>query len=127
MNLKDFKFTKEHEWVKVEDDIAAMGITDYAQHELGDVVYVELPSVGDSFSKGDAIGNIESVKAVSDVYAPVSGEIVEINENLEDKPESINQDPYGEGWIVKIKLDDTAELDELMNDEDYQKMLDAES
>lgn len=127
MNLKDFKFTKEHEWVKVEDDIAAMGITDYAQHELGDVVYVELPSVGDSFAKGDAIGNIESVKAVSDVYAPVSGEIVEINENLEDKPESINQDPYGEGWIVKIKLDDTAELDELMNDEDYQKMLDAES
>ena len=127
MNLKDFKFTKEHEWVKVEDDIAAMGITDYAQHELGDVVYVELPSVGDSFAKGDAIGNIESVKAVSDVYAPVSGEIVEINENLEDKPESINQDPYGEGWIVKIKLDDTAELDELMSDEDYQKMLDAES
>ena len=126
MNLKDFKFTKEHEWVKVEDDVAAMGITDYAQHELGDVVYVELPTVGDSFAKGDAIGNIESVKAVSDVYAPLSGEIVEINENLEDKPESINQDPYGEGWIVKIKLDDAAELDELMSDEDYQKMLDAE-
>jgi glycine cleavage system H protein len=126
MNLKDFKFTKEHEWVKVEDDVAAMGITDYAQHELGDVVYVELPTVGDSFAKGDAIGNIESVKAVSDVYAPLSGEIVEINENLEDKPESINQDPYGEGWIVKIKLDDPAELDELMSDEDYQKMLDAE-
>lgn len=127
MNLKDFKFTKEHEWVKVEDDVAAMGITDYAQHELGDVVYVELPTVGDSFAKGDAIGNIESVKAVSDVYAPISGEVVEINENLEDKPESINQDPYGEGWIVKIKLDDSAELDELMSDEDYQKMLDAES
>ncbi len=127
MNLKDFRFTKEHEWVKVEDGVAAMGITDYAQHELGDVVYVELPAVGDSFAKGDAIGNIESVKAVSDVYAPVSGEIVETNENLEDKPESINQDPYGDGWIVKIKLDDPSQIDELMSDEDYQKMLDAES
>ena len=119
MDLKDFKFTKEHEWVKVEGDIAVVGITDYAQKELGDVVYVELPPVGDSFSQGDPCSNIESVKAVSDIYAPVSGEITEVNETLEDNPEIVNKDPYGEGWLFKLKLEKPDELEELMSAEAY--------
>jgi len=123
MELKEYLFTKDHEWVKVDEDTALVGITEYAQKELGDVVYVELPSVGDSISKGDACSNIESVKAVSDIYAPISGEIIEANEALEDKPELINQDPYNEGWIFKVKLENTDELDELMNDEEYEEYL----
>lgn len=123
MDLKEFKFSKEHEWVKVDGDVAAVGISDYAQKELGDVVYVELPSVGDSFEKGDAVSNIESVKAVSDIYAPFGGEIVEVNEDLEDKPENINHDPYGNGWIYKMKFDDSAELDELMSNTQYEEYL----
>ncbi len=124
--LKEFKFSKEHEWVKSEGDIAAVGISDHAQHELGDVVYVELPAVGDSFKKGDALGNIESVKAVSDIYAPLSGEVTAVNGELEDQPEIVNQDPYGKGWIVKLKMEDTAELDDLMNHDEYKKMIEAE-
>lgn len=124
--LKEFKFSKEHEWVKVEGDIAAVGISDHAQHELGDVVYVELPAVGDSFKKGDALGNIESVKAVSDIYAPVSGKVTAVNGELEDQPEIVNQDPYGKGWIAKLKMEDTAELDDLMNHDEYQQMIEAE-
>jgi glycine cleavage system H protein len=124
--LKEFKFSKEHEWVKVEGDIAAIGISDHAQHELGDVVYVELPAVGDTFKKGDALGNIESVKAVSDIYTPLSGKVTAVNGELEDQPEIVNQDPYGKGWIVKLKMEDTAELDDLMNHDEYQKMIEAE-
>lgn len=123
MDLKDFKFTKEHEWVKVDNDVAAVGITDYAQKELGDVVYVELPSVGDTFEKGDACSNIESVKAVSDIYSPLTGEIVEVNENLEDQPETINKDPYEGGWIFKIKMENTEELNELMSSDEYEEYL----
>ncbi|UCF64856.1 MAG: glycine cleavage system protein GcvH [bacterium] len=123
MDLKEFKFTKEHEWVKAEGDTAVVGITDYAQKELGDVVYVELPQVGDSFNQGDACSNIESVKAVSDIYAPLSGEITEVNETLEDTPEMVNKDPYGDGWIFKLKMDDPDELNELMTDEDYNEYL----
>jgi glycine cleavage system H protein len=119
MDLKDFKFTKEHEWVKVEGDIAVVGITDYAQKELGDVVYVELPEVGNTYEKDEACSNIESVKAVSDIYAPVSGEITEVNESLEDKPEIVNKDPYGDGWLFKLKLENPDELEELMNAEAY--------
>lgn len=119
----DLKFTKEHEWVKVDGGTAAVGISDYAQKELGDVVYVELPSVGDEFGKGDPCSNIESVKAVSDIYAPISGEITEANEALEDKPELINQDPYGEGWIFKLKIGDEAELGELMDQAQYDEYL----
>jgi glycine cleavage system H protein len=119
MDLKDFKFTKEHEWVKVEEDIAVVGITDYAQKELGDVVYVELPEVGKTYEKDEACSNIESVKAVSDIYAPVSGEIAEVNEALEDNPEIVNKDPYGEGWLFKLKLENPDELEELMNAEAY--------
>ena len=119
MDLKDFKFTKEHEWVKVEGDIAVVGITDYAQKELGDVVYVELPEVGNTYEKDEACSNIESVKAVSDIYAPVSGEITEVNEALEDNPEIVNKDPYGEGWLFKLKLENPDELEELMNADAY--------
>lgn len=119
MDLKDFKFTKEHEWVKLEGDIAVVGITDYAQKELGDVVYVELPEVGNTYEKDEACSNIESVKAVSDIYAPVSGEITGVNEALEDKPEIVNKDPYGDGWLFKLKLENPDELEELMNAEAY--------
>jgi glycine cleavage system H protein len=119
MDLKDLKFTKEHEWVKEEGDIAVVGITDYAQKELGDVVYVELPEVGNTYEKDEACSNIESVKAVSDIYAPVSGEITEVNEALEDKPEIVNQDPYGEGWLFKLKMENPDELEELMDTDAY--------
>lgn len=123
MDLKDHKFTKEHEWVKIDGDTATIGITDYAQKELGDVVYVELPAVGESFEKGDACANVESVKAVSDIYMPVSGEIAAVNEALEDKPESINQAPYGDGWIFKFKIEDEAQLDELIGLAEYEEYL----
>lgn len=123
MDLKGFRFTKEHEWIKVDGDIAAVGISDYAQKELGDVVYVELPAVGDSFGRGDACSNIESVKAVSDIYAPLSGEIVQINEVLESKPEQINMDPYGEGWIFKLNIENPEELNDLMTVEEYDEYL----
>jgi glycine cleavage system H protein len=119
MDLKDFKFTKEHEWAKVEGDIAVVGITDYAQKELGDVVYVELPEVGNTYEKDEACSNIESVKAVSDIYSPVSGEITEVNETLEDQPEIVNKDPYGEGWLFKLKMEKPEELEELMNADAY--------
>lgn len=122
-NVKDLKFTKEHEWVKTEGEIAIIGISEYAQKELGDVVYVELPAVGDSIEKGDACANIESVKAVSDIYSPVTGEIVEVNELLGDKPETINKDPYGDGWVFKLRMDDSGELDNLMNAAAYEEYL----
>jgi glycine cleavage system H protein len=123
MDLKDFSFTKEHEWINADGDIATVGISDYAQKELGDVVYVELPVVGDSFGRGDACANIESVKAVSDIYAPLSGEITEINAVLESKPEQINLDPYGEGWIFKLKIENPGELNDLMTAEAYDEYL----
>ena len=129
MNSKDFKFTKEHEWVSLNEGVVAIGISDYAQKELGDVVYVELPEVGDKFKKGDTCSNIESVKAVNDIYSPVSGEVVEINEELEDNPELINQDAFGKGWIFKLKLSDKAELGSLMDSgayEDYLKGINEE-
>jgi len=123
MDLKDFKFTKDHEWISVKDEVATVGITDYAQKELGDVVYVELPTVGDSFEKGDACSNIESVKAVSDIYAPLGGEVVEVNEALEDTPETVNKDPYGDGWIFKLKITDAEDLNELMSHNEYEEYL----
>jgi glycine cleavage system H protein len=123
MSLENLKFTKEHEWVGVMDGVAQVGISEYAQKELGDIVYVELPSVGDSIKKGDAVANIESVKAVSDLYSPLSGEVTEVNETLEDTPENINTSPYDDGWIVKIKIENDKELDELMDFEQYKKYL----
>merc|ERR1711924_304639 len=120
-------FTTDHEWVTDPvDGVITTGITDFAQNQLGDVVYVELPAVGDTFEQGDQLGVVESVKAASDVYAPVSGEVVEINEDLPDEPSVINTDPSGEGWWVKIKLSEPGELDDLMDDDAYSKLCEEE-
>lgn len=123
MSLDELKFSKDHEWLKQDGDIVTMGISDYAQKELGDVVYVDLPTIGDKIKKGDACSNVESVKAVSDIYSPISGEVLEINSSLEDKPENINQDPYGNGWILKMKIENEQELDELMDNQKYDEYI----
>lgn len=115
----DLKYAESDEWVRIEGDVATIGISDYAQDALNDVVYVELPEVGDSFDKGDSFGSVESVKAASDIYTHVAGEVVEVNAALEDEPELINADPYGEGWIVKIKLSGDADLSDLMDAAGY--------
>lgn len=120
---QELQYTKSHEWVRVEDDVATIGITDHAQEELGDVVFVELPEEGDSLSAGDTLGTIESVKAVSDLYAPMGGEVVEVNGALNDTPENVNEDPYGEGWIVKIR---TSEEADLLSAEEYEKVVEEE-
>ena len=117
---KQFRYTKEHEWVEAKDGNARIGITDYAQHELGDVVFVELPAAGTALTAGKTFGSVESVKAVSDIYAPASGEIVEANSALQNKPELINTDPHGEGWLVKMKLANPAELNSLMDAAGYE-------
>ena len=116
-------FSESHEWVKVEEDEAYIGISDYAQKELGDIVFVELPEVGDTVTAGESFGTIEAVKAVEDLNSPVSGEIIEVNNELEDHPELINQSPLEDGWIIKIKLSDASELEELMDEESYNKMV----
>ncbi len=121
---QDLQYTKSHEWIRTEDDTATIGITDHAQDELGDVVFVELPSVGDTFDAGETFGTVESVKAVSDLYAPISGEVVEVNQALEDSPEKINEDPYGEGWIVKLRT--SGESGDLLSAADYEKVLEEE-
>lgn len=116
--MDDYYYTKNHEWVKVEDDTALIGVTDYAQHAMGQIVYVELPEIDDEFNQEDAFSVVESVKAASDIYIPASGTILEVNEELEDEPELINQDPYA-NYICKIKLSDKTEVDNLMNSEEY--------
>ncbi|MDD3044042.1 MAG: glycine cleavage system protein GcvH [Candidatus Delongbacteria bacterium] len=116
---KDFLFTEDHEYAKVEGDIAVIGVSEYAQEQLGDITYVELPQAGAKFSKGDSLGVIEAVKAASDIYSPVSGEVVEVNSDLESNPELINSDCYGKGWIIKLRLSNKEELSGLMNSEDY--------
>ena len=120
---KDFLYTDDHEYCKVDGDIVTIGITAYAQEQLGDITYLELPEVGDEFSKGDSFGTVEAVKAASDMYIPVSGEIVEINEELEDTPELVNNDCYEAGWIVKIKLSDESELESLLSADAYSKTI----
>ena len=120
-------YSQEHEWVLREDDIATIGITDYAQAELGDVVFVELPEVGAHFSATDPFGTVESVKAVSEIYMPVSGEIVEINQTLLDSPQRVNDDPYGEGWIIRTRLEDPTELKGLMSSQAYSQYVQDES
>jgi glycine cleavage system H protein len=119
----DLQYTKTHEWLRREGDTATVGITDHAQDELGDVVFIELPEEGASFGAGDAFGTIESVKAVSDLYAPVSGEVVEVNEALNDAPEKINEDPYGEGWIIRLRVSGDGNL---LSAEEYEKVLEEE-
>lgn len=120
---EELKYTEEHEWVLVEDGVATVGITDFAQDSLGDVVFVELPEVGAVLEAGKSFGVVESVKAVSDVYAPISGEVLEINEELQDTPELVNTSPYEDGWMIKIKLADAAEPDELMSADEYQEFV----
>ena len=122
----DFRYTKEHEWVRAEGGIGTAGITDHAQKELGDIVYVDLPKVGANVEKGKALGSVESVKAVSDVYAPVSGEIVEVNELLATAPEKLNESPHSAAWLVKIRMSNPAELNELLSADDYQAYAEAE-
>jgi len=128
MNIPaDLKYSKEHEWIRVEDDVATIGITDYAQEELGDIVNVELPDEGDTFAKDEAFGAVESVKASSEVFSPIGGKVVEVNEPLFDGPEMLNEDPYDEGWMVKLAMSDSGELDELMDAEAYQQYVQEES
>ena len=117
-------YTESHEWVLKKDGVVRIGITDYAQEHLTDVVYVELPDVGDKFSKGDEIATVESVKSVSEIYAPVSGEVVEVNGKLDDEPELINNSPYDDGWLAEIRMDDESELEKLLPPSDYEKKLD---
>ena len=128
MNLpEDLKYTKEHEWIRVSGNIATVGITDYAQDQLGEVVFVELPDEGEEFSKDDAFGSVESVKSVNDIYSPVSGKIIEVNDPVADSPEIVNDDPFGEGWLVKIELENNAELKELLSAKDYKKYIEEEN
>ena len=120
MNLpENLKYTDDHEWVSINDDVATIGITDFAQSELGDIIFVEFPDIDQEIEKNEPFGTIEAVKTVADLFAPISGKVTEINENLEDSPESVNSDPYGEGWIVKVSIDNAGELDELMTPEQY--------
>src|SRR6266542_2081709 len=119
----DLRYTKEHEWAKLEGDKARIGITAFAQEQLGDVVFVELPKVGARVTAMRTFGVVESVKAVSDLFAPVTGEVVEVNAELTKKPETVNQDPYGQGWMIVVKLDDPAELDRLMSAQEYERLI----
>jgi glycine cleavage system H protein len=122
---ENYKYTKEHEWVRAEDGTGTIGITDHAQHELGDIVFVDLPKVGAKLTKGESLGSVESVKAVSDIYAPVSGEVTEVNELLASKPEKLNQDPHGEAWLVKVKLSSPDEVNGLLPVSEYQTYIGA--
>lgn len=116
---ENLKFSKEHEWVMVEGDVALIGITEFAQSELGDVVYVELPEVGEKITKDDPFGSVESVKAVSDLFAPVSGTVIEVNDSLPDSPELVNEDSYGDGWMIKVQMSDKEELKDLLAQDEY--------
>ena len=115
----ELKYTKEHEWIRVEGEEAYVGITDYAQSQLGDIVFVEVETEGDNLEAGDTFGSIEAVKTVSDLYKPVAGEVLEFNSELEDQPDLVNKDPYGKGWIIKVKIEDEAQLDGLLNADAY--------
>jgi glycine cleavage system H protein len=119
----DRRYTKEHEWVRVEDNVGVVGVTDYAQDQLGDIVYLDLPSPGTQVKQLDKLGEIESVKAVSDLYSPVSGEVTEVNPEIMDKPELVNQSPYEEGWLVRVRLADPAEVDKLLTAEQYDELI----
>ncbi|HMF75266.1 MAG TPA: glycine cleavage system protein GcvH [Bryobacteraceae bacterium] len=124
---ENFKYTKEHEWVEVNGNGGTIGITDHAQHELGDIVFVDMPKVGAKLTRGETFGSVESVKAVSDIYAPVSGEVTQVNDLLSKTPEKLNEDPHGEAWLVKVKLSNPSETSELLSAPDYQKYIGEES
>lgn len=124
MNVKaDLKYTKDHEWVRVEGDVATIGITDFAQGELGDIVYVDIDTVGEELDQEEVFGSVEAVKTVSDLFMPLGGEVVEFNETLEDQPELVNSDPYGEGWMIKVRIADSSELESLLSADDYKAMI----
>lgn len=124
MNVKaDLKYTKDHEWVRVEGDVATIGITDFAQGELGDIVYVDIDTVGEELDQEEVFGSVEAVKTVSDLFMPLGGEVIEFNEALEDQPELVNSDPYGEGWMIKVRLVDSSELEGLLSADDYKAMI----
>lgn len=128
MNIpQELRYTKEHEWVLLEDGVAIIGITDFAQSELGDIVYVELPAVGTAFAALDTMGNVESVKSVSDLFTPISGVVADINTHLADTPELVNSDPYGEGWMVRMEPKDVAEIEQLLTAEEYADYIGAET
>jgi glycine cleavage system H protein len=124
---EDLRYSKDHEWIRVEGDAATIGITDYAQHSLGDVVYVDMPRVGDKFGTHEAFGSVESVKAVSEIFTPVGGEVTDVNNAVNDTPESVNNDPYGAGWMVKVKMDNPGEADAMMSAVEYEEYLEASS
>jgi len=124
MEIKsDLKYTKDHEWIKIEGNNATIGVTDYAQGELGDIVYVEIEALGDELNKEEIFGSVEAVKTVSDLFLPISGKITKMNENLEDNPELINDDPYGKGWIIKMEIKDVSEIEELLTAESYKGLI----
>lgn len=126
MKLPDnLKYTQDHEWVLVDGDVATVGITEFAQGELGDIVFVEIETEGESLEKGEIFGTVEAVKTVSDLFMPVSGEVIEVNEGLADNPEIVNKDPYGDGWMIKVKIANETELDDLLSPGEYQKMVEA--
>ena len=119
----ELKYTKDHEWIKVEGDTATIGITDYAQGELGDIVFVDVDTVDEDLNEGEVFGSVEAVKTVSDLYLPVAGTVIEVNADLEDQPELLNTDPYGKGWIIKLKIADSADLSTLLSAEEYQEVV----
>lgn len=126
MNIpQDLKYSRDHEWVRVEGDTATVGITDFAQGELGDIVYVDVDSQGETFAAEEVFGTVEAVKTVSDLLMPISGEVIEVNDMLESEPEKINSDPYGDGWIIKVKLSDTSDLDNLLDAAAYKELIGA--
>lgn len=120
---ENLRYSKDHEWVKVDGDIATIGITDYAQHSLGDVVYIDLPRAGDKFAAHESFGSVESVKAVSEVFTPIGGEVAEVNESVNETPENVNGDPYGAGWFVKLRMENPGEADGMMSGEEYEEYL----
>ena len=126
MNIPaELKYTKDHEWVKIDGDIATGGITDFAQSELGDIVYVDVDTLDDTVDKDEVFGSVEAVKTVSDLFMPLSGEVIEFNEDLEDSPESVNSDPYGDGWMIKLKISDSSQIDNLLDAEAYKEVIGA--
>jgi len=126
MNIpEELKYTEEHEWVRIEDNIAIVGITDFAQGELGDIVYLEIDTLDSQIDSNEVFGTVEAVKTVSDLFMPIAGKVIEVNPNLEDKPELVNEDPYGEGWIIKIDISEQSEIDSLLSPSDYKNLIDS--
>ena len=126
MNIpEELKYTEEHEWVRIENDIAVVGITDFAQGELGDIVYLEIDTLDSQIDSNEVFGTVEAVKTVSDLFMPITGKVIEVNQNLEDKPELVNEDPYGEGWIIKIHITEESQIDSLLSPSDYKNLIDS--